>query len=97
MREVRRMVAEGKPQVGRVLTKELAPWFENHAAGMDAMLAFFLRCVEAGVDPMQALAAQNQSVCTSAGAGESGCAHEAAASGRSDTSADAAKAPQHVA
>jgi len=74
MREVRRMVTEGKPHVGRVLTKELAPWFENHAATMDATLAFFLRCVEAGIDPMQALAAQNQSVCAHAGAGEAGCA-----------------------
>ena len=42
MHEVRRLVSEGKPEVGRVLTRELAPWFESHAAGMDAMLAFFL-------------------------------------------------------
>ena len=66
MRDVRRMVAEGKGEIGRVLTRELAPWFENHAAGMDAMLAFFLRCVEAGVDPMQAIAAQSQSGCAGA-------------------------------
>ena len=57
MRDVRRMVAEGNHEVGRVLTRELAPWFENHAAGMDATLTFFLRCKEAGVDPMQALGA----------------------------------------
>lgn len=59
MRDVRRMVAEeGKKEIGRVLTRELAPWFENHAGGMDAMLSFFLRCIEAGVDPMQQLALQ---------------------------------------
>ena len=66
MRDVRRMVAEGKPELGRVLTRELAPWFENHAAGMDAMLAFFLRCVEAGVDPMQALARHSDAGCGTA-------------------------------
>ena len=68
MRDVRRMVAEGKQEVGRVLTRELAPWFENHAAGMDATLAFFLRCRDAGVDPMQALAAQAQGGCAGSGA-----------------------------
>jgi len=58
MREVRGMVADGRHDVGRVLARELAPWFENHAATMDAMLAVFLRAVEQGVDPMQALATQ---------------------------------------
>lgn len=59
MRDVRRMVAEeGKKEIGRVLTRELAPWFENHAGGMDAMLSFFLRCIEAGEDPMKQLALQ---------------------------------------
>lgn len=59
MRDVRRMVAEeGKQEIGRVLTRELAPWFENHAQGMDATLSFFLRCIEAGVDPMRELALQ---------------------------------------
>jgi hypothetical protein len=59
MRDVRRMVAEeGKKEIGRVLTRELAPWFENHAGGMDAMLSFFMRCIDAGVDPMQQLALQ---------------------------------------
>ena len=77
MREVRRLVSEGKPEVGRVLTRELAPWFESHAAGMDAMLAFFLRCEDAGIDPMQALAAQSQGGC-SAGAAST-CTHDAEA------------------
>jgi len=59
MRDVRRMVAEeGRKEIGRVLTRELAPWFENHAGGMDAMLSFFMRCIDAGVDPMQQLALQ---------------------------------------
>ncbi len=59
MRDVRRMVAEeGKKEIGRVLTRELAPWFENHAGGMDAMLSFFMRCIDAGVDPMQQLELQ---------------------------------------
>ena len=43
MREVRGMVAEGKFELGRVLVRELAPWFTNHAATMDTMLAQFIR------------------------------------------------------
>jgi hemerythrin len=43
MREVRGMVAEGKFELGRVLVRELAPWFTNHAATMDAMLATFIQ------------------------------------------------------
>ena len=76
MRDVRKMVAEGKREVGRVLTRELAPWFENHAATMDATLAFFLRCIEAGIDPMQAIAQQGGAMC----AGDPvACGHEATA------------------
>ena len=68
VRDVRRMVAEGKGELGRVLTRELAPWFENHASGMDAVLAFFLRCTQAGVDPVQALAdARSQGACAGGG------------------------------
>jgi hemerythrin len=43
MREVRGMVAEGKFELGRVLVRELAPWFTNHAATMDATLAMFIK------------------------------------------------------
>jgi hemerythrin len=43
MREVRGMVAEGKFELGRVLVRELAPWFTNHAATMDTMLALFIK------------------------------------------------------
>ena len=42
-REVRDFVVEGKFEVGRVLARELAPWFENHAATMDNMLAVFIQ------------------------------------------------------
>jgi len=43
MRDVRGMVADGKYEVGRVLVRELAPWFTNHAATMDTMLAMFIQ------------------------------------------------------
>jgi hemerythrin-like metal-binding protein len=79
MREVRRMVGEGKVAVGKVLTKELAPWFENHAATMDATLAYFLRCIDAGIDPLQTIAAQQQALCVSGDTQASGiCAHAGA-------------------
>ena len=42
-REVRGMIVEGKFEIGRVLAKELAPWFVNHAATMDNMLAAFIQ------------------------------------------------------
>jgi|LNFM01.1.fsa_nt_gb hemerythrin len=71
MRDVRRMVHdEGKREIGRVLTRELAPWFENHAGGMDAMLSFYLRCIESGVDPRQAMVVQQQA----AGVDQNPCA-----------------------
>lgn len=85
MRAVREMVASGKHEVGRVLARELAPWFENHAATMDAMLAVFLRAVQEGVDPMQALAAR-----ASCGSPQ----HDATCGGAA-VSADAAAACQH--
>jgi hemerythrin len=49
MREVRGMVADGKFELGRVLVRELAPWFTNHAATMDATLAMFIKAK--GFDP----------------------------------------------
>ena len=42
MREVRGMVADGKAEIGRVLAREMAPWFDVHAASMDAALAAWL-------------------------------------------------------
>ena len=56
MRDVRRMVAdEGRFDVGRVLVREMAPWFTNHAATMDNMLARFLQMQADGqsVSPSQ--------------------------------------------
>lgn len=48
-REVREMIVEGKYEIGRVLARELAPWFVNHAATMDNMLALFIKA--RGFDP----------------------------------------------
>jgi len=42
MREARTYVSEGKYQVGQVLARELEPWFRQHAATMDTMLAQWL-------------------------------------------------------
>ena len=71
MRDVRRMVVDGKPALGKVLTRELAPWFANHAATMDATLAFFLRCHAGGLDPMQELARRQQGLCADGACGQS--------------------------
>ena len=48
-RDVREMVVERKFEIGRVLARELAPWFVNHAATMDSMLATFIQT--RGFDP----------------------------------------------
>ena len=47
-REVRQMVIDGKIEVGRVLARELAPWFTQHAGSMDNMLAYWLNLDDAG-------------------------------------------------
>ncbi len=47
-REVRQMVIDGKIEVGRVLARELAPWFTQHAGSMDTMLAYWLNLDDAG-------------------------------------------------
>ena len=49
MRLARGYVAEGKAEVGRVLGRELANWFANHARSMDAMLAAAIKLT--GFDP----------------------------------------------
>ena len=43
MREVRGYLAAGDINVGRVLARELAIWFRDHAATMDAMLAYYMK------------------------------------------------------
>lgn len=42
-REVRGMLVEEKFEIGRVLARELMPWFVNHAATMDNMLASYIQ------------------------------------------------------
>jgi hemerythrin-like metal-binding protein len=51
MRETRKYVQDGRVDVGRVLARELGPWFASHAATMDAMLAHALKA--SGIDPEQ--------------------------------------------
>ncbi len=43
MHEVRRRVAAGELHYGRTLAAALAEWFPQHAQGMDAVLAMYLR------------------------------------------------------
>jgi hemerythrin-like metal-binding protein len=43
MREARGHIESGKYEVGRVLARELAAWFGDHAATMDALLAQVLK------------------------------------------------------
>jgi len=43
MQEAKKYVEQGKFEVGRVLARELAEWFRNHAVTMDAMLAYAMR------------------------------------------------------
>jgi hemerythrin-like metal-binding protein len=45
MREVREHILDGNCEIGRMLARELAAWFHNHAATMDAMLAHVLKAL----------------------------------------------------
>lgn len=47
-KEVRDRVAEGQHELGRVLARELDPWFRNHLQTMDGMLAYWLNLDDAG-------------------------------------------------
>ena len=58
MREARQHVAAGNVEVGRVLARELAPWFAQHAATMDAMLAQVMKA--SGFNPDQVTASQSE-------------------------------------
>ena len=42
LNDVRQRVADGDLALGRTLARELTPWFENHAATMDTILAQFM-------------------------------------------------------
>lgn len=61
-REVRELIVEGKYEIGRVLANELAPWFVNHAATMDNMLAAFIQA--RGYNPDLPFAAQTLNLAT---------------------------------
>lgn len=88
-KEVREMVAGGKHEVGRVLARELVPWFKNHASTMDQMLAYWLNLDapgrKAALEQSAArqaalaaqLAAQGEAAPQPASCG-AGCEHEAA-------------------
>jgi hemerythrin len=54
MREVRVMVADGKTEIGRVLAREMGPWFDLHASTMDSALASWLRAQPADAAPAAA-------------------------------------------
>lgn len=87
-REVRQMVADGKVHVGQVLAKELAPWFKNHAATMDTMLAYWLRLDEPGRVEALRVAAERQAAMMA----EQGAAHGCGAGcSHAETSADDAR------
>jgi len=45
MTDIRKRVELGDLALGRRLVEELPPWFENHATGMDAALAFHLETI----------------------------------------------------
>jgi hemerythrin len=45
MRDVRQRAAAGDLFLGKRLVEELPAWFENHAGGMDAALAFHLESI----------------------------------------------------
>ena len=61
-REVRELIVEGKYEIGPVLANELAPWFVNHAATMDNMLAAFIQA--RGYNPDLPFAAQTLNLAT---------------------------------
>lgn len=42
LRDVRKRAVDGDMALGRRLVEEIPPWFESHASGMDAALAFHI-------------------------------------------------------
>jgi len=45
LQDVRRRAADGDLALGRQLVEEIPPWFESHASGMDAALAFHIETI----------------------------------------------------
>ncbi len=81
IRMVKEAAGKGDMAIGRRLVDELKPWFENHAATMDAMLAHVIRVN--GFDPATGCCAhpvqdedEAQGCATSCGGGEHGHANQ---------------------
>lgn len=73
LRDVRERAARGDVFLGRRLVEELPAWFENHAGGMDAALAFHLQSV--GFDTeSESFRADAQGGCGSQTGGGCSCA-----------------------
>ncbi len=74
MKDVRVRVAAGEVYLGRVLAGEMGKWFENHAATMDRMLAYWLLVGDEGRAQLlaEAQAAQHAHACGTHG---SACSH----------------------
>lgn len=79
-REVRDRVAAGEYELGRVLARELDPWFRNHLATMDRMLAYWLNLDDAGrAEALAQARAQAEAAAAAGAAGGScgaGCSHD---------------------
>ncbi len=70
LRDVRKRVEQGDGFLGRRLIEELPAWFENHAGGMDAALAFHLQTI--GYDIEQETLPPSQEGC-GGGSRSGGC------------------------
>ena len=57
MRDIRERIVGGDIPIGRVLVRELGPWFTNHAGGMDTMLAYFIKAT--GFTPPETAVAED--------------------------------------
>lgn len=56
MHDIRNRAAAGDRTLGRRLVEELPAWFENHATGMDAALAYYLEQIKFDTTTCTALA-----------------------------------------
>jgi len=94
-REVREMIVDEKYEIGRVLARELAPWFENHAATMDNMLALFIQARGFDPDvPIEAQTLKTDAIPAAASCASVTCSVEALARDESAPPPDAAKQPR---
>jgi hemerythrin len=72
LRDVRERVLKGDTFLGRRLVEELPAWFENHAGGMDAALAFHLQSI--GFDTETETFVEKQDGCGGKSGGGCACA-----------------------